>query len=532
MFRSIAGKLTLLLTLTLVIIFGVSAWYNLKVQERSATRIFRHNATQLADVLVGATREAMLHNDRETIQATMDTLAKQRDIERIRFIKKHGQIAFSTDRSEVGTVLEMQTEQCMGCHQKVQPPDVLPSSDRSRILVRDGNRFLGVTQTIQNEPDCFNAGCHVHQPEERLLGVIDINLDLGPSDEAHKESANELLVSSLLGILAMIILTLWSVHRMVHRPVRKLTKETKKLSEGDLGARVPEVSKDELGILAKTFNTMAMDLETARGELIEWGQTLESRVEEKTNELSRAQEQIVQVDRMASLGKLAAVVAHEINNPLASVVTYAKIIVRRLKRQDVLTDECMENLEYLESIASEASRCGEIVSQLLAFARRRGGEFGPAEVNQIIDKALFLINHQLEINGVETRTDLQPDLPSIIADPAQIQQALMALLINATQVLDQGEVISLATRALDDGVEIIVGDSGPGMSEDIARHAFEPFFTTKEQGDGVGLGLSVVYGIIERHGGRIDLDTAPGEGCRFTLFLPNEPPQPSEEIQQ
>ncbi|MCD4750537.1 MAG: HAMP domain-containing protein [Thermoanaerobaculales bacterium] len=531
MLRSIAGKLALLLTVTLAVIFGVSAWHNLRIQERSATEISLLNATQLADVLVGATREAMLHNDREAIQATMDTLAGQRDIERIRFIKKRGQIAFSTDRSEIGTVLEMRTEQCIACHQKVQPPEVLPTRDRARIIVRNDHRFLGVTQTIRNEPACSNSGCHVHRPEDRLLGVLDINLDLGPSDKAHKESANELLISSLLGILGVVIVTLWSVRRMVHRPVRKLIKESKKLADGDLGARVPEVSNDELGILAKTFNNMAMDLENARGELIEWGQTLETRVDEKTGELSRAQDQIIQVERMASLGKLAAVVAHEINNPLASVVTYAKIIVRRLNRQGELTDECSENLEYLGSIVSEASRCGEIVSQLLAFARRRGGEFGPADVNQIVEKALFLINHQLEMNGIETKIELQSDLPSIIADQAQIQQALMALLINATQALDDGEKITLITRSTDRGVEIAISDTGPGMSADVARHAFEPFFTTKDQGDGVGLGLSVVYGIVERHGGNIDLETAPGEGCRFTLFLPNKPPQRGEEIE-
>ncbi len=531
MFKSVAGKLALLLTVTLVVIFGVSAGHNLRIQDRSATQISLLNATQLADVLVGSTREAMLRNDREAIQATMDTLAGQRDIERIRFIKKRGQIAFSTDRSEIGTTLEMRTEQCIACHQKVQPPEVLPTQDRARIIVRNGHRFLGVTQTIRNETDCSNSGCHVHQPEDRLLGVIDINLDLGPADEAHQESANELLISSLLGILGVVVITLWSVRRMVHRPVRKLIKETQKLADGDLGARVPEISHDELGILAKTFNSMAMDLETARGELIEWGQTLETRVEEKTSELDRAQDQIVQVDRMASLGKLAAVVAHEINNPLASVVTYAKIIIRRLKRQGDLTDECTENLEYLESIASEASRCGEIVSQLLAFARRKGGEFSPANINHIIEKALFLINHQLEINGVETKTDLQPDIPSVIADQAQIQQALMALLINATQVLGQGELITLTSRSVDQGVEITVADNGPGMSADVARHAFEPFFTTKEQGDGVGLGLSVVYGIVERHGGHIDLETAPDDGCRFTLFLPHEPPQQVEEIE-
>lgn len=531
MFKSVAGKLALLLTVTLAVIFGVSAWHNLRIQEKSATQISLFNATQLADVLVGSTREAMLRNDREAIQATMDTLASQRNIERIRFIKKGGEIAFSTDRSEIGTVLDTRTEQCITCHQKVQPPETLPTQERARIIVRDDHRFLGVTQTIRNEPDCSSAGCHVHKPTDRLLGVLDINLDLGPTDKAHQESANELLISSLLGILGVVVVTLWSVRRMVHRPVRKLIKESKRLADGDLGARVPEISHDEIGILTKTFNNMAMDLETARGELIEWGQTLEARVEEKTSELNRAQDQIVQVDRMASLGKLAAVVAHEINNPLASVVTYAKIIVRRLKRQGDLTDECMENLEYLESIASEASRCGEIVSQLLAFARRRGGEFGPADVNQIIEKALFLINHQLEINGVETKTDLQPDLPSVIADQAQIQQALMALLINATQALKDGELITLTSRAVDEGVEITVTDTGPGMTDDVARHAFEPFFTTKDQGDGVGLGLSVVYGIVERHGGHIDLETAPGEGCRFILFLPHEPPQPVQEVE-
>lgn len=531
MFNSVAGKLAMLLTVTLVVIFGVSAWHNLRIQEKSATQIGVLNATQLADMLVGATREAMLRNDREAIQATMDTLAGQRDVERIRIIKKGGQIAFCTDRSEIGTVLDTHTEQCITCHQRVQPPEVLPTQDRARIIVRDGRRFLGVTQIIRNEPDCSTAGCHVHQSKERVLGVLDINLDLGPSDKAHQESGDELLLSSLLGILGVVIITLWSVRRMVHRPVRKLVKEIKNLADGDLGVRVPEVSHDELGILAKSFNNMAMDLESARAELIEWGQTLETRVEEKTGELSRAQDQIIQVERMASLGKLAAVVAHEINNPLASVVTYAKIIVRRLNRQGELTDECTENLEYLESIVSEASRCGEIVSQLLAFARRRGGEFGPADVNQIVEKALFLINHQLEMNGIETKIDLQPDLPPIVADQAQIQQALMALLINATQALDYGEIITLTTRSLKRGVEITVSDTGPGMSAEVASHVFEPFFTTKEQGDGIGLGLSVVYGIIERHGGHIDLDTAPGEGCRFTLFLPKEPPHQGEEIE-
>ncbi|HHQ47876.1 MAG TPA: HAMP domain-containing protein [Acidobacteria bacterium] len=523
--RSIAGKLSLIISLSLVVVFGATALLNLTIQERAGMRILRLNGAQLADLVAGATRTAMLHNDREQIQKTIDTLASQRDIERIRIIQKGGRIAYSTDPTEIGTVIDMHEEQCVACHQKSQPPEDLPMEARARIVHRDDHRVLGITQTIRNEPDCSNASCHVHATSDHLLGVLDVNLALGPYDRARSESAAELLVASLLGIILVVGITVWASQRMVHKPVRMLIRETKKIAAGDLSARVPEASDDEIGALARTFNRMARDLEVARSELLEWGRTLEDRVRQKTEELQRAQHQILQVEKMASLGKLAAVVAHEINNPLASVVTYAKILVRRLRSHE-LTEECRQNLEYLESIASEATRCGEIVSQLLSFARRRGGEFGPTDINHVVEKSLFLVHHKLELSNVEAKTDLAQDLPEIIADSSQIQQALMALLINACQAMeDTGGEVHLTTRPAPEGGAVIeVADTGPGMPPEVAQHAFEPFFTTKEQGSGVGLGLSVVYGIVERHGGTIRLDTAVGEGCRFTISLPERPP--------
>ncbi|MEN8164540.1 MAG: ATP-binding protein [Acidobacteriota bacterium] len=526
---TVAGKLTILIGVLLIAIFSGAAILNLYIQERGATRILRLNGAQVADMVVGATRSAMLLNDRDEIQRTIDTLAKQRDIERIRVIEKGGRIAYSTERAEVGAMLDTHDEQCISCHQKTTPPESLPTADRARVLTRNGERILGITQTIRNEADCSNAACHVHPPEETLLGVLDVNLEMAPHDLARKESAIEILVASLVGILLVVGATIWTVHRLVHRPVSKLIKETKRIASGDLSARVPEVSNDELGVLAKTFNLMARDLETAREELLEWGKTLEQRVAAKTRELDHAQDQILQAEKMASLGKLAAVVAHEINNPLASVVTYAKIVVRRLKREDDLNDECVENLAYLESIASEATRCGEIVSQLLAFARRRPGQFSQVDVNSLVDKALFLVHHKIELANITTRSTLSEEHPEIVGDPSQIQQALMALLINSCQAMVNGGEISLTTRPTSEGVEIEVADNGPGMTPDVAQHAFEPFYTTKEQGAGVGLGLSVVYGIMQRHGGRVDLDTAPNSGCRFTLFFPNLPPQSAHE---
>ena len=526
--NTVAGKLTLLIAATLVVFFGIVTWLNLVIQERAGMRILRLDGAQLGDMVVAAAREAMLHNDREQIQETISAMAEQREIERIRIVVKGGRITFSSDPGEVGRILDTREEQCLACHQRVKPPETLPAEERARIVDRPNGRVLGITQVIRNEPDCSNAACHAHSPEESLLGVLDINLRLEPYDEARSRSAIDLLLASLVGILAVLGITVVGVQRMVHRPVQELIRETDKLGHGDLSARVPEMRHDELGTLAETFNRMAQDLESAHSELLGWTQTLEQRVEEKTGELERAQEKIIQVERMASLGRLAAVVAHEINNPLSSVVTYAKLLVRRLQNKEI-DDECRENLEYLESIASEASRCGEIVAQLLSFAKRGGGEFAAVDVNQVVDRAVFLTKHKLELAEVSCELELEEDMPTVRADSGQIQQALMALLINAGEAVEKGGRVLVTTATCVEGVEIVVEDNGPGMESDVARRVFEPFFTTKNGSSGVGLGLAVVYGIMERHGGAVELDTAPGKGCRIALVLPIDGPRSESE---
>ncbi len=525
---TVAAKMTLITTGLLAVIFAAMTMVNLALQERASTAIVQKNGVQLAETAAAVLRTAMLQNDREKIQETLDNFGAQRDIERIRIYNKQGLIAYSTRHAEIGAILDTTQAQCLVCHGRVVLPNSLPPDERAQTVVQDGRRMLAVTHALLNEPSCATAACHYHEQDGPLLGVMDVDLNLEPFEAARRAVARGTGLVGLVSILLAVIVVYLAGRQIVFRRVRTLIDQTRRLAAGDLTVRVAEGSQDEIGTLDRTFNQLALDLQNARNELLEWGRTLEQRVQAKADELVRAQDQMLQVEKMASLGKLAAVVAHEINNPLASVVTYAKTVVRRLKKQDELTDECKENLTYLEAISDEAARCGKIVSQLLAFARRGNEELAPMDVNATIENALFLVNHQLELNSVEAERRFAPDLPEIIADQNQVQQFLMALIINAAQAMPEGGKITLATARAPGGVTIEVADNGPGMEPEVARHAFEPFYTTKSEGSGVGLGLSVVYGIVKRHGGRIDLDTAPGEGCRFTIFLPEDAGAASE----
>ncbi len=526
---SVSGKMTVITTVLLTAIFLATTVVNLVLQERASTRIVRLNGVQLAETAAAVLRNSMLKNDRDKIQETINNFGAQPDIERIRIFTKQGLIAYSTNHEEIGAVLDTAQAQCLVCHGKVVLPNSLPPDERARVVSLDGMKMLGVTHALLNEPSCATAACHVHQHDGPLLGVMDIDMNLEPFQDARRHIAFGMGLAALIGILLAVVVVYLAGREFVFRRVDTLIVQARRLAAGDLTVRVPEGSQDEIGTLGRTFNQLAMDLQHARSELLEWGSTLEQRVQAKTGELIRAQDQMLQVEKMASLGKLAAVVAHEINNPLASVVTYAKTVVRRLNRQEVISDDCKENLSYLEAIASEASRCGKIVSQLLAFARRGNESLAPVDINKTVENALFLVNHQLELNGVEAVRQLNPETPHILADQNHVQQLLMALFINASQAMPDGGIITIATAPVEGGIEIRVKDDGPGMEPEVSRHAFEPFYTTKSSGTGVGLGLSVVYGIIKRHGGRIDLETAPGQGCLFTIFLPQTAPGANPE---
>jgi two-component system NtrC family sensor kinase len=227
---------------------------------------------------------------------------------------------------------------------------------------------------------------------------------------------------------------------------------------------------------------------------------------------------------MASIGKMAAVLAHEINNPLSGILTYAKLLRKWVDRDDGGESRKKEICDSLELIASESRRCGDLVKNLLTFSRTTPMNLQATSLNHVIDQSLRLIQHQLDLAGVQVQPSLDPDLPVVLCDGAQIEQVLLALMVNAMDAMPQGGNLWVTTQANRDGnaVRVIVRDDGMGIPPDILPRMFEPFLTTKETGRGVGLGLAISRSILERHDGTIEVQSELGHGTTFTITLPSD----------
>jgi len=520
--HSLGVKLISLLLAIMVLVFALLGYLNIQLHRQHLEASALTSAERVSDVIKRSTTYYMLRNDREGLYHAMSTMADEPGMVRVRIFDKEGRISYSSDPSEVSHIVDKGAEACYGCHTQSQPLEKLNRPDRFRIY-RDasGQRVLGIITPIENQPSCSNATCHAHPAEEKILGVLDTNLSLARADAQIKQSSWRLLAYTLLALVAISCLSWVFIYRLVHLPLRRLKDGTRELADGNLGYQLEFTSGDEAGDLATSFNRMSLQLRFANEEIVSWAKTLEDRVEEKTRELKRAHAHVLQVEKMATIGKMAAVVAHEINNPLAGILTYAKLLKRWVERGDVVTPKKEEAEQCLDLIAGESRRCGDLVKNLLTFSRTSHMNIQSSDLNAIVDRAVRLLAHQLKMNGVELHQDLADGLPVLQCDPGQIEQVLLALMINAIDAMPRGGNLWLRTLQREQSEEIFeVRDDGSGIPPEILERIFEPFLTTKESGKGVGLGLAVSHNIIQRHHGRIDAQSEVGKGTTFTVSLP------------
>jgi two-component system NtrC family sensor kinase len=514
--------LTLLVTVVGVAVFAIA-------EGRMAEQLVESqaNAAALFSVTIQhATSRAMLEARRDDAFETMRDVARQEGVEHVRLIAKGAAVAFSTNDEEVGKTFDPRQPPCAACHAEGKPTEHASVLSRTRLFARGGHRSLGLVTPIYNEARCSSAACHAHPTTQRVLGVLDVQLSLADVDERIGAFRRNSLGLTAIGVLLLAGVFVAFGRSEVVRPVAALLAGMRQVARDDLEGEIRVEAKGELAVLTASFNDMLRALRGMERELRDVNSDLERQVEERTAELKRAHTALIQTEKLSSLGRLSASIAHEINNPLAGILTFAKLCIRSLEAGPPDDAARAELVKHLRLVQRETERCTAIVRSLLDFARERPLALRDVSPNAAVDEALQLIAHQVAMQGITLEKRLGAT-PTIVADFGQLRQAIVNVAMNACEAMGRGGKLTVETRAgADGGVEIDVADTGPGIPEENMKHLFEPFFTTKGE-KGTGLGLAVVYGVVQRHRGRVEVHSEAGRGARFTLcFPPVAPPQP------
>jgi two-component system NtrC family sensor kinase len=485
-----------------------------------------NHVNQLSEVVIKSTRFAMLQNQPSYIDQIIHDVGAQEDIDRVRILSKDGTIIHSSRDSEIGQVIDQEAEACLKCHLSSEAQQQKVMEKRARLFTGpDGRRLLGNTEVIRNEPSCANGGCHIHSGDKAVLGVLDIVYPLEKIDRAVRANTLTLAGFSLgFAIIAALFVSFF-VHRIVYVPLKDLEAGATEVSSGNLDKIIPVRSDDEFGRVAKSFNKMTGAVRDSQLDLKDWALKLEAAVEEKTRELQLAQAEAIRGEKLASVGLLAAGIAHELNNPLTGILTFSHLV--REKMPDDSPDA-----EDLDLVIKETKRCATIIRRLLDFAREKAPEKKYCDLNQLVCETAKLIEQPARIAQIEVVLELDETLPAVWMDEDLVKQVIMNMLVNAQHAIDEDGTITLKTRLCPEPrivipgsepvsmVEISVIDTGCGIPKEELSKIFDPFFTTKAVGKGTGLGLSVSHGAVQAHGGDIQVKSRVGKGTHFLVYLP------------
>jgi len=334
----------------------------------------------------------------------------------------------------------------------------------------------------------------------RIIGILYVGILEEKFTDMRKKAIAIFLGITLAGMAIAMVVSSFLANRVL-QPIKRLVFASHEWARGNLEYRVETARGDEIAELTETFNRMASSLKESNEQLKEY-----------------TQQQIMKSERLATLGRLAAGVAHEMNNPLGAVLMYAHLSLEEMDAAD-------PRRENLERVAGEATRCKNIVKGLLDFARQTEPKVEQSDVNEILERTLSLVGSQAMFQNIRIIKQLCPSLPKALMDGNQIQQVFTNIILNAAEAMEDGGKLTVATREASDGhhIEIEFTDTGCGIAAEHLEQLFEPFFTTKEVGRGTGLGLAVSYGIIAKHNGTIDVRSKPGKGSTFTVRLPLKP---------
>ena len=516
---SITAKLIAAVCL-LMIAGSLIFWYAiLYKQEKDIMSIAVKYGVSFIDFVKEGTRYDMLTRHRTDIQQTLEDISLAEGVDRVRIFNHTGKIFYSTDNKDIGDSVKKTSIACNGCHSDIEKSSKLLNEPKKWDAYKkpDGVTALKLVEPIYNEPACYNSDCHAHGEEQKILGFVEADTSLALLDEAmlkQKLAAAAYMVVFLLMLSVSIVVILWKI---VSRPVGELAYGIKKAAAGDLDYSVPVKSRDEIGLLAASLNSMIKDLKAARDQKNIWRQTLEAEVAKKAGEIQKTHSGFLQTEKLASLGRMASGIAKELSNPLKEILNSAYSMKKRLPPGS-------PEAEDVDVIIEQTARAEKIISNFHDFTNAKPSEKGDLDICALLNRTIFIIKNQKKFRNIKINL-LTGDMPLITCgDPSQFQQVFLNMFVNAADAMNEKGEITVETRQIKEDakpyIEITFTDTGPGIkSEDMPR-LFEPFFTTKPTGENTGLGLAVSHGIVKHLGGCIKVKSEIGKGAAFSIRLP------------
>jgi len=522
---SIYGQVVLIIAILSIFLFIAFGTIFKSVNKEYMESKIQQSGNNVCLLVEGALYQYMLENDKTALRNMLNIINEMPGIEDVNMYDSKDNLVYSSFADDT---VGHNNPNCLDCHSDIKA--MFPSKEKNFKIINFGhecemsqkdraNRLLLIRSPILNEKSCYTGACHAHKKSDEVLGSFVIRIPLEELDA----NLNKSFIIAIITTLSLVIFLLIFTRRNIQKPLNAIIKASETVSRGDINTRL-EIKPHQLHdmrMVSTAFNNMLDNLQSATKELQSWSQQLENKVQQKSKELSDIQNELLHVERISSLGKLSSSVAHEINNPLTGVLTYTKLVCKKLKQLDLESSTKDPMLNYLSIIEKETKRCGDIVKGLLEFSRKDHLVFKSKHMHDILMEAYNLMAHQMKISNIVFLTDFTAKEDFVHCNENQIIQACVAVLLNAFEaVTENGEILMKTNNPDREHINLEIIDNGVGIAPDDIPQIFEPFFSAKQKVSGIGLGLAIVHGIIIRHNGKIEVDSELGNGTTISITLP------------
>jgi two-component system NtrC family sensor kinase len=526
---SIYSRVVYIISISSVILFVLFGIIFRSVYEQYFNTVIRQSGNNIGSIVEGSLYHSMLENDKGALQGTLDIINTMSGIDDVNMYDYKDSLVYTSFSPETGS---HSNPNCLKCHENIK--SMFPRKEKSYRIINvksecnmnqndNTHRHLLIRSPILNEKSCYTASCHAHNQNDEVLGSLIIKIPLADLDSAVKKSSTEFYLIAICITLLLVMILIFFTRKKIKNPLNDIIKASLAVSNGNKSTRleIRPNQLDDMRMVSQAFNDMLDNLQKATEELQNWSQQLEYKVQKKSEELGAAQNELIQIERIASLGKLSSSVAHEINNPLSGILIYTKLIYKQLSNPELYASKKDSILRHLKLIENETKRCGDIVKGLLDFSRKDQDDFETRHLHEILQDTYELMTHPIKIANINFLKDFAARSDLINCSANQIKQACVAILVNASEaVLENGEIIVSTKNPDGDTIRIEISDNGIGIPEDDVSHIFEPFFSTKHDTSGIGLGLAIVHGIVKSHNGKIEVKSELGKGTTISISLP------------